>query len=230
MTSTRLPGKVLRPVLGEPMLARQIERVRRVVGLDLVVATSDQASDDPVHDLCSSLGVACFRGPLDDVLARFVGAIQGYAGNPIVRLTGDCPLTDPVLIEEVVRRHGEDRSDYTSNVVERHLPDGLDVEVVEREALQTAFRESAEPADREHVTRFLRRKPSRFRVQFVRQTEEKNLASLRWTVDVEQDLCFVRRVYAALYPTNPDFGWRDVLAFSRRTSRLNAANGLEARP
>ena len=234
MSSTRLPGKVLEPVQGEPMLARQIERVRRARGVSLVVATSDEPSDDPIAALCGELGQDCFRGPLADVLARFAGAIRGRPGNPIVRLTGDCPLCDPRLIEEVVAAHqrggrgGCGGVDYTSNVLERHLPDGLDVEVIERSALRVACEESRAAEDREHVTRYLVRHPERFRLRSVRQAAE-NLAALRWTVDFPEDLAFVRRVYAALYPKNPSFGWRDVLGFSQRRS-TPVAVPHEARP
>lgn len=211
MSSRRLPGKVLRDLEGAPMLARQIERVRRAADLDLVVATSDRASDDPVAALCRELDVDCHRGSLDDVLARVLDAVDGRPGDPLVRLTGDCPLTDPTLIEDVVARHLDRGADYSSNVLERHLPDGLDVEVVEREALREAAAASRDPADREHVTRFIWRQPERFRLHAVRQAHEE-LAALRWTVDHEEDLRFVRQVYRALYPVRPHFGWRDVLA------------------
>ncbi len=221
MSSRRLPGKVLRDLEGAPMLARQIERVRRAAGLELVVATSDEPSDDPVAALCRELDVDCHRGSLDDVLARCLDAVEARPGDPIVRLTGDCPLTDPTLIEDVVERHRHSGADYSSNVLERHLPDGLDVEVVERGALREAAAASRDPADREHVTRFIWRHPERFRLHAVRQAQE-DLADLRWTVDREEDLRFVRRMYRALYPRRPAFGWREVLALSTTPRRDGA--------
>ncbi len=227
MSSSRLPGKVLRDLVGAPMLARQIERVRRAEGLALVVATSTEPSDDPVAALCRDLGVDCHRGSLDDVLARCLDAVAGRPGDPIVRLTGDCPLTDPALIEDVVARHRASGADYSSNVLERHLPDGLDVEAVERRALQEAAAASRDSADREHVTRFIWRHPERFRLHAVRQARE-DLAALRWTVDREEDLRFVRRVYRALYPTHPDFGWRDVLTLVAAPGPRAAALGAHA--
>ncbi len=230
MSSTRLPGKVLRPLLGQPMLARQIERVRRAEGIELVVATSDRPSDAPIVALCESLAVDCFRGPLDDVLERFVGAIRGRRGDPIIRITGDCPLADPVLIEEVLGRHRAGGVDYTSNVLERHLPDGLDVEVIEREALRKASREAVDPADREHVTRYVHRRPGRFRLRSVRHAaESEDLSAFRFTVDVEDDLRFVRAVYGALYPRNPRFGWRAALAFARGRASWQPRAEVEAR-
>src|SRR5450759_1196124 len=128
---TRLPGKVLQPILGEPMLARQLERVRRAQRLDaVVVATSADASDDPLEELCAATGVDCFRGSLDDVLDRFHAVAESYRAEHVVRLTGDCPLMDAAVIDAVVELHLSGRYDYSSNVLPPTFPDGLDVEVV----------------------------------------------------------------------------------------------------
>jgi spore coat polysaccharide biosynthesis protein SpsF len=212
-SSRRLPGKVLADVLGQPMLARQIERVRRARRItQLVVATSAESSDDAIAALCDSLAIACFRGSLDDVLARFHAAARAQAPPPehVVRLTGDCPLCDPALIDDVIAQHLASGADYTSNALERRFPDGLDVEVMRFSALEVAAREARSPAQREHVTPFLYEHPERFRLASLRC--ERALGALRFTVDEPADLRFVQRVYAALYPANPAFGWRDVLA------------------
>jgi spore coat polysaccharide biosynthesis protein SpsF len=224
--SQRLPGKVLADVLGRPMLARQIERVRRAKRLGaLVVATSDEPSDDAIAALCAALGVRCFRGPLGDVLARFAGAAHAFTEPPahVVRLTGDCPLTDPELIDAVVELHLASGVDYTSNALERRYPDGLDVEAMRIEALHAAQRDATSPAHREHVTPYLYLHPERFRLASLRC--ERALGELRWTVDEAADLRFVRRVYAALHPVNPSFGWRDVLALVEGNASFDAARG-----
>jgi spore coat polysaccharide biosynthesis protein SpsF len=212
-SSRRLPGKVLADLFGQPMLARQIERVQRARRItQLVVATSAERSDDAIAALCDSLAIACFRGSLDDVLERCYAAARAQTPRPehVVRLTGDCPLCDPALIDEVIALHLASGADYTSNALERRFPDGLDVEAMRFSALEIAAREARSPAQREHVTPFLYEHPERFRLASLRC--ERALGALRFTVDEPADLRFVQRVYAALYPTNPAFGWRDVLA------------------
>ena len=205
-SSTRLPGKVMADVLGQPMIARQIERLRRSRTLDrLVVATSDLPSDDALAAFCESLGLGVHRGPLDDVLGRFHGAISAFGpAAAVVRLTADCPLADWTVVDTVVEAHLAGAYDYTSNVApERTFPHGLDVEVAAPVALQDAWREAADPYEREHVTPFIYRRPERFRLGSVASATP--LPHLRWTVDAPPDLEFVRQVYAQLYPGNPTF-------------------------
>lgn len=215
MTSTRLPGKVMMPILGEPMLARQIERVRRARSIGrLAVATSEQVSDDPLAVLCEELGLACYRGPLDDVLGRFAGALTAFGpAEHVVRLTGDCPLADPAVIDAVIGRHLEAGADYTNNTLRLTFPKGQDVEVVRASLLGLAAAETADPYDREHVTPFFYRRPDRFRLAWLER--DPPLGELRWTVDTPEDFAFVTRVYQALYPSNPAFGSEDVLALTR---------------
>ncbi|RME63689.1 MAG: spore coat protein [Alphaproteobacteria bacterium] len=212
MSSRRLPGKVLQPILGAPMLLRQIERIRRARRLDgLVVATSTAPEDDALAQLCDAHGVACHRGPLDDVLTRVWQAAAPYRPAHVVRLTGDCPLADPALIDAVIARHLDSGADYTSNCLPPTYPDGLDVEVVRIAALEAAWREAASPAEREHVTLFIHRRPQRFRCENL--AAARDLSHLRWTVDEPDDLELVRRIYQALYPAKPDFGSDDILAW-----------------
>jgi spore coat polysaccharide biosynthesis protein SpsF len=210
MSSTRLPGKVLAPLAGAPMLQRQIERVQRARRIGrLVVATSTDPSDDPIEALCRDLGVACHRGPLDDVLARFQGAVEAFGPTDhVVRLTGDCPLADWEVIDAVIARHLK-AADYTSNTLVLTFPKGQDVEVMKAEHLATAAREASDPYDREHVTPFLYRHPERFRLANLER--HPPAPNLRWTVDTPQDFAFVNRVYEALYPVNPAFTSDDVV-------------------
>ena len=212
MSSSRLPGKVLAPVLGEPMIGRQIERVGRARSIDrLVVATSDDPSDDPLAAYVERLGAPVFRGSLQDVLGRFTAAADAFGpAEHIVRLTADCPLTDPTVIDACVALHLETGADYTTNGQQRTYPVGLDVEALPAAALATADREASDPYDREHVTAFLYRRPERFKLAHLRQAVDRS--ALRWTVDHPADLEFVRRVYEALYPTKPDFTSADVEA------------------
>lgn len=212
VSSTRLPGKVMLPVLGEPMIARQIERVRRATLLDgLVVATSTDASDDPLAELCVRLGVDCYRGSLEDVLVRFVGAARSHGADHVVRLTGDCPLADPGVIDAVIGLHLEGGFDYTSNTAPPTFPDGMDVEVMRVGVLERADREARAGSEREHVTQYIVKHPETFALGTL--VNDVDLSQMRWTVDEPEDLEFVREVYAALYPLKPSFSWRDVLAF-----------------
>jgi len=213
MTSTRLPGKVMKPILGMPMIGRHIERLNRCESLDrIVVATSRDPSDDGLATYCESLGVRIFRGPLDDVLSRFAGAAAANGATHVVRLTADCPLTDPGVIDACVWRHIETGADYTSNTIERSYPDGLDVEVMTAAALKTMQAEAKDPYEREHVTPFLYRHPERFQIAQLVQSAQRS--DRRWTVDTPEDFEFVSRVFYMLYPTNPRFGQADIEALS----------------
>jgi len=138
-SSSRLPGKVLKPILGKPMLLLQIERVRRARKIDkLVVATSNDPSDDGIEALCKQHGIDCFRGSLNDVLDRFYRAALTYNPEHIVRLTGDCPLIDPELVDSIIDMHLEGNYDYTSNAIQMTFPDGLDVEILTIKVLKEA--------------------------------------------------------------------------------------------
>jgi spore coat polysaccharide biosynthesis protein SpsF len=226
MSSTRLPGKVLADVAGKPMILRQIERLKRATRLDrIVVATSDQVSDDPLAVCLVAADVPVFRGPLDDVLARYIGAIEAFGPvRTVVRLTADCPLADPGLIDQTLALHASSGADYTSNTpARRSFPKGLDVEVFESVVLKIAADETRDPYDHEHVTPFLYRNPGRFRIEGLEQAAEDG--DVRWTVDRPDDLEFVRAVYDGLYAANPAFTSDDISAFVRSRPDLIALGG-----
>jgi spore coat polysaccharide biosynthesis protein SpsF len=228
VSSTRLPGKALLPILGRPMLERQIERVRRAERLDgLVVATSIDRSDDPIADLCDSLGVSVHRGSLEDVLDRFRGAAAGASADHVVRLTGDCPLADPDVIDEVVALHLSGGFDYTSNVDPPTYPDGLDVEVLSSSALESAWCEARRVPEREHVTLWVREHRERFRMGNL--THEPDLSTLRLTVDEVADLDLVRAIFAALYPARADFGLQEIVDLLERHPELQRMNSAVER-
>lgn len=225
MSSTRLPGKALLPLAGQPMILRQIERIARARRIDrLVVATSVEPTDDPLVQAVEAAGVALHRGPLDDVLARFMGALEAFPAEHVVRLTADCPLADPGLIDATIALHLETGADYASNTPERFAwPKGLDVEVMTAAALRRAAAEAATPEAREHVTWNIWRNPDRYRLAWLPCPEDDG--DVRWTVDRPDDYAFVGAVYDALYPTKPDFGPEDVRAFLRARPDLARLGG-----
>ncbi len=223
MSSSRLPGKVLLPLLGEPMLVRQIERLRRARRIDrLIVATSSAPGDDPIAEQCAKLGVLCHRGSLDDVLDRFEQAAKPHAPQHVVRLTADCPLADPELIDELIARHLDSGADYTTNANPPSFPDGLDAEVIRYAVLHIAWREARRRSEREHVTLYVASQPERFVIETLRS--ETDLSALRWTVDEADDLELVERIYAALYPHNAAFTTQDVLHLLEEQPVLRTLN------
>ena len=225
MGSTRLPGKVLASIRGEPMIVRQLERLLRCRHVDvLVVATTDLAGDDPVVDAVGRLpGVGVFRGSEEDVLARYVGAARATGAEVIVRITADCPLIEPTVVDRcVLTMHENPDAEYVSNVHRRTYPRGLDTEVVRAEALETAYTEATHPFEREHVTPFIWRRPERF--VMVDVTAADDHSHLRWTVDTPQDLGLIERVYEALHPTEPDFCYERVLRLFREHPELARIN------
>lgn len=211
MTSTRLPGKVLLPLAGEPMLTRLVERLRRVRHADgIVVATTTNPTDDPIAALCAQLGVSCHRGSEHDVLSRYADAARLHGADVVVRITSDCPLIDPALIDQVIAAYDEGGSDYVSNMLPPTWPFGLAVEVFSAAALAQTHAAAADPAEREHVTPFLYWHPERYRLRNV--ASPLDLSHHRWTVDTPEDYTLVSRLFDHLMPTHPHFTQADVLA------------------
>lgn len=214
MTSSRLPGKVLADLGGRPLIERMIARVRRARTIDsLWVATTERNTDDPLAALCGRLGVSIHRGDEHDVLSRFLGAARRAEADTLIRLTADCPMSDPALIDEVVSVFAQGGFDYVSNVLVRTYPDGLDVEVFSRAALEEAALSATHPFHREHVTPWLQTgfradlPTGRYRLRHV--VNDVDLGVMRWTVDQAEDLELIRSLFAAL----PEgFGWREALA------------------
>ena len=220
MTSTRLPGKVLSPLLGEPMVARQLERIKRAQRLDdIVLATSTDPSDDPLAAWADVNDIKVFRGAQTDVLMRFIKVIDHFQPDVVVRLTADCPLTSPAVIDAVIERFQASDVDYCSNTLTPTFPDGLDVEVVKADVLREDAADSPDPHEREHVTLGVYRHPERFRLANFEGSE--NHSDLRWTVDTPEDMAFVAAVYEALYAGAPAFEMRDVLELLAKTPGLS---------
>ena len=206
--STRLPGKVLKPLGTRSLIGVLLERLSRSKEIDeVLVATSATAINTPLEAHVRSLGFGCFRGDESDVLDRYFRAATASGADVVVRVTGDCPLIDPDLVDEVVRRFKATNADYTSNTSPPTFPDGLDTEVFTYAALEQAAREATEPYDREHVTPYLRRGEGFARSVF---QGDDDFSSLRWTVDELADYEVVRRVFDHFAP-DIHFGWRQVL-------------------
>ena len=208
--STRLPGKVLLPLLGEPILTRVMRRAARATSVDaVVVATTSQPNDDAIVDLAEAEGWPVERGSETDLLDRYVTAARVHDADVVVRITSDCPLIDPGIVDETVAAFAGGDWDYASSALEpRTYPRGLDVEVIAREALERAWREDRDPAWREHVSPYLYRHPEAFRL--LRVAAPKDYSAHRWCVDTAEDYELVRRIYDAL--GRDDFSWREALA------------------
>ncbi|MBU1587366.1 MAG: glycosyltransferase family protein [Actinobacteria bacterium] len=220
LSSTRLPGKVLAPVLGEPMIVRQLERLSASNEIDaLVVATSTDPSDDPLVDELTARGFTVRRGPLNDVVARFAAIVDEFEPSAVVRLTADCPLADVHVIDSVIRAQRTSGSDYASNVLEPTFADGLDVEVVSAGAWARLVALPLTDREREHVTLGLYGRPEEFTLESVTQSPDRS--ALRWTVDVPGDLEFVRAVYERLYYEDAGFGQQAILDLLARHPELN---------
>jgi spore coat polysaccharide biosynthesis protein SpsF len=190
-------------------MERVVERARSVPSVDLVLlATSDQPSDDVLADHCTSLNIPCFRGSQDDVLDRYYKAARHMEAEAVVRLTADCPLLDPTVIEKVIHTFQSGAFDYVSNALDPTYPDGLDTEVFSFTALHRAWRGAKLQSEREHVTPYIWKHPTHFRLGSVKHNED--LSRLRWTVDEPEDLEFARCVYGYLGADR--FRMADVLA------------------
>jgi glutamate-1-semialdehyde aminotransferase/spore coat polysaccharide biosynthesis protein SpsF (cytidylyltransferase family) len=223
MNSARLPKKVLLDIAGRPMFARVVERVQRARRLDSVlVATTDGEADDAVAAFCRETGIPCFRGSEADVLDRYCQAARFLKADVVVRVTADCPLIDPVVIDRVIERYLAGDCDYATNTLRYTYPDGLDVEVFSFAALERAWREARLPSHREHVTEYLRTSGA-FCLAGVENERDLFQENLRWTVDDERDLQFVRAVYDAL-GKGKHFLMNDVLELLNRCPELRAIN------
>ncbi|HEX8580032.1 MAG TPA: glycosyltransferase family protein [Allosphingosinicella sp.] len=222
-SSTRLPGKVMKPLAGAPMIARQIERLQRVRGIHrLVLATTDRPGDEAVAEVAVAAGIDSYRGSLNDVLDRFYRAAEPFEPSHVVRLTGDCPVADWSVIDGCIEFALAGGYDYASNTLTPTWPDGLDVEVVTYEALRTAWQEATTRVEREHVMPFITRRPDRFRLGSFENGVD--LSPMRWTVDEPADYQFISRIYDALYPANPAFTTADILALLGRQPDLMSLN------
>jgi spore coat polysaccharide biosynthesis protein SpsF len=225
MRSSRLPGKVLHPAAGKPMLALLIERLRRARRVDdIVVATTDNPMDDVLEELARRLGVGWFRGSEEDVLDRVLKAAQSAAADVIVEVTGDCPLADPSVVDRLVSVYLENKYDYVANVLKRTYPDGLDVQVFATALLAEVASLTQDPADREHVSLYIYEHPARYKLHNVESNLPEKYWHLRLTLDTQEDYELIAAIFNELYPTNPAFTLDDVLHLLDRRPQLRALN------
>jgi spore coat polysaccharide biosynthesis protein SpsF len=226
MGSSRLPGKVLKEIDRRPMLDWVVMRAGRAHTVNAVaVATTTDPSDDPIAAFCEARGIPVYRGDVFDVLDRYYQAARAFQAEVIVRLTADCPLLDPQVVDLTVQRFLDSGADFAANRLpppfQRTFPIGLDTEVCSFAALERAWKEAEQKYQREHVMPYLYDQEGRFKVVVVDHSEDEG--AQRWTVDTPQDLEFVRQVVAR-FGGRDDFGWLDVLALLEREPELMAIN------
>lgn len=218
MSSSRLPGKVLLPILGMPVILHQIARIRQAKAIDkLIVLTSDDPTDDILVKTLEEHNIDFFRGPLHNVLNRFYLASQHYQAKNIVRLTADCPLTDPIIIDEVIKLHLLEQNDYTSSISPRLLPDGLDVEVFTSALLEEANKYASSPYEKEHVTPYMLNHSS-LRKNGINKNGE-DYSKLRWTLDTWDDYQKIQQIYQHFFKFKQEFNFNEILEYEK-TQRL----------
>jgi spore coat polysaccharide biosynthesis protein SpsF len=223
MDSTRLPGKVLQPIAGKPMLEWQLDQLAAVRRADRVVlATTVNPEDEALAALTRERGLACYRGSEHDVLERYAEAARAFDARTVIRICGDCPLMDPEVVDAVIACYEQGPpADYVSNTCEKTFPLGCGAEVFSREALETANAEARDPVEREHVTPFFYFRPERFRIRQYKQDRDES--HWRWTVDTPEDFDFVTRILTAIGPRRP-FRRADVFAVLDRHPEWSGIN------
>ena len=220
LSSSRLPNKVLKSILGKPMLLHQVERLQQSKKIDkLVIATSNNVSDDAIEKMCLDNNIEVFRGDLNNVLDRFYQCAKPYSPENVVRLTGDCPVIDWQVIDNVIEYFLLEKYDYVATSLD--FPDGLDCEIMTMDALKTAWDNSTLPSEKEHVTRYINQK-KRFKIGSF--ANDQKLSFLRWTVDEAEDFVLVEAIYQNLYPKNPNFLTDDILKLLEQKPELSKIN------
>ena len=206
--STRLPGKVLLDLAGAPMLTRVVNRVRRAKNVDeVVIATTTETRDDALVQFCAEMPCPCYRGSENDVLDRYYQTARACQADVVVRITSDCPLIDPAVIDSVINGLELQQSEYSSNTIRRTYPRGLDTEAFTFSLLESVWREDRNPAWREHVTQFIVNHPERFGITQLSHDDDNS--HLRWTVDTPEDYAFAQTIYRHF--GGDEFSWYDVL-------------------
>lgn len=221
--STRLPNKVLLKIADKTILEYVIERVKKAGNIEeIIVATTVREEDLQIVNLTNELKINAYRGSENDVLDRFYQTAKKFNAKHIVRITADCPLIDPKIIDDVVNYYFESGTDYCSNVLERTFPDGEDIEVFSFGALEYTWMNANLASEREHVTPYIRKHPNIFKLANFKN--KIDLSEKRWTVDREEDFKFIKAILEALYPLNPNFCMEDVLKFLERNPQLKDIN------
>lgn len=222
--STRLPNKVLLDLEGKTVLERVVERVKKSeLVSDVIVATTVAAADLKITDLCASKGIKAYRGSENDVLDRYYQAAKLFEASHVVRITADCPLIDPKVIDDVLRLHLKENSDYTANILKETFPDGEDVEVFTFEALTKAWKDAALSSEREHVTPYMRNHPEIFKHSNLENHDD--LSKKRWTLDTAEDYEFIKKIYQGIGSKKAIFGMKEVLELLKAHPEYEEING-----
>ena len=225
MTSSRLPGKVMLPALGEPMIGHLIRRLKSVPSInDIVVATTVNKTDDVLVDFLTTRGVKVFRGSELDVMGRVIGAGESAHADILVEITGDCPIIDPDIVEQTVRTFLANTATYVANNHIKSFPDGMDTQVFPLSALQKSAAMTTAPIDREHVSLHIRRHPELFPHIYLVAPPSLHSPELGLTLDEPADYEFIKALIEKLTPKNRNFGCRDVLDLIRDDPSLRLVN------
>ena len=221
--STRLPGKVLLPLEDKTVLEHVIERTRKSRLIqETLVATSIKKQDLPIVKLCAEKGILVFTGAETNVLDRYYQAARLFLPDNIVRVTADCPMIDPVIIDKTITKHLQEDADYTSNQLTATYPDGLDVEIFTFQALTQAWKEAKKASEKEHVTPYIRYNPNLFKKAGIECKE--NLKDKRWTLDEPKDYELLKIIFKKVYTKKSDFLIEDVLKFLKANSDIEKIN------
>lgn len=211
MGATRLPGKVLMEVCEKPLLEHLIDRLKLSKNLDnVIVATTNNYIDDPIANLCKQLNVDYFRGSENDVLKRVLECAKFYKTDVIIEITGDCPMIDWTVVDEVIELYKNSNYDYISNILKRTYPRGLDVQVFSTKILEKVNSLTNHPIDREHVSIYIYNHPEVFSLYGIELDNKEAHPEYRWTLDTIEDYNFIKAVFERLYPSNPEFTYKDV--------------------
>jgi spore coat polysaccharide biosynthesis protein SpsF len=223
MSSTRLPGKVLKKIKGKFILDYVVDRLRMCKNLDnIVLATTTNKKDDKLQQYAIDKKIDYYSGSEEDVLSRYYYAAKEFRAYIIVRITSDCPLTDPEVVDKTIKKHIEDKADYTANTIIRTFPRGLDVEVFNYEVLQYVFKNAKKEHQREHVTPYIRENPNKFKIVNIEQEDRLKRPDIRITIDTEEDFILISKIIDSF--NNINFKTKDIIDFLDKNPDLLKIN------
>ncbi len=223
MGSTRLPGKVMKKLNGKPMLWHIVTRLNYSKKIEkIIIATTDKDEDKVIAKFAQDTGIDFYCGSSEDVLDRYYQAARTFGVGHIVRITADCPMIDPEVVDKVIDFYQTKKCDYASNIVKPTMPDGLDTEIFSSQTLEKAWKEAKKPPEREHVTPYIYNHPELFKIE--NYTDDVNYLGMRWVVDEEADYKFVTEVYKNLYKDEEIFHTKDVLDLLSKHPELSDIN------
>jgi spore coat polysaccharide biosynthesis protein SpsF len=208
--STRLPNKVLKDLCGRPVLWHVVNRVKQAKRIsEIIIATTTLPEDDTIEKFCQDNGIKFYRGSSENVLSRYFETAKKYNAETVIRITSDCPVIDPVLLDSMIEEYFKSGADYMSNSLVRTFPRGLDVEIFSFALLEKAYREASKQYELEHVTPYIYQHPELFKLK--NYANDADFSFHRWTLDTDEDYKLISEIYNELYPANNLFLWKDIL-------------------